>query len=67
MKDGGVPTHSFQSPEAMYRPQYYKVMYTASLSLYYRFSPSECKTVQDIEDFVTGACDCKKYCAVLWG
>ncbi|CAM4307845.1 unnamed protein product [Leuciscus chuanchicus] len=57
--DSGGAAHSFQTPEAMYRQQYFEVMDTASASLNCRFNPSVFKHMQDVEDFVTGKADCK--------
>jgi len=59
LEDGGAPPHSFQTPEAMYRQQYFEIMDTASTSLDCRFSPSAFKHMQNVEDFVTGKGDCK--------
>ena len=58
LDDGGAPSHSFQSPEAMYRQQFYQVMDTATSSLDCRFSQAAFKHMCSIEDFVTRKGDC---------
>ena len=58
LDDGGAPSHSFQSPEAMYRQQFNQVMDTATSSLDCRFSQAAFKHMCSIEDFVTRKGDC---------
>uniref|UniRef100_A0A3B4UMN1 HAT C-terminal dimerisation domain-containing protein n=1 Tax=Seriola dumerili TaxID=41447 RepID=A0A3B4UMN1_SERDU len=58
LDDGRAQSHSFQSPEAMYRQQFYQVMDTATSSLDCRFSQAAFKHMCSIEDFVTGKGDC---------
>uniref|UniRef100_A0A3B4UR12 TTF-type domain-containing protein n=1 Tax=Seriola dumerili TaxID=41447 RepID=A0A3B4UR12_SERDU len=58
LDDGRAQSHSFQSPEAMYRRQFYQVMDTATSSLDCRFSQAAFKHMCSIEDFVTGKGDC---------
>lgn len=59
LEDGGAPSHSFQSPEAMYRQQFYQVMDTATKSWDCRFSLSAFKHMCNVKDFVTGKGDCE--------
>ena len=58
LDDRGAPSHSFQSPEAMYRRQFYQVMDTATSSLDCRFSQAAFKHMCSIEDFVIGKGEC---------
>lgn len=46
LEDGGTPSHSLQSPEAMYKQQFYQEVDTATTSLDCRFSQSALKHVQ---------------------
>ncbi|XP_063747545.1 zinc finger MYM-type protein 1-like [Eleginops maclovinus] len=58
LEDGGLP-HCFQTPETMYRQQFFEIMDTASTCLDCRFSPSVFERMQDVEDFLIGKGDCK--------
>ncbi|KAL2080742.1 hypothetical protein ACEWY4_024535 [Coilia grayii] len=53
-----APAHSFQTPDELYRHQYVHVIDSASASLDCRFSPSAFKHMQNVEEFVTGKCNC---------
>ena len=58
LDNGGAPSQSFQSPEALYRQRFDQVMDTATSSLDCRFSQVAFQHMCSIEDFVTGQGDC---------